>query len=234
MKVVILAGGFGTRLSEYTGTIPKPMVPIGGKPILAHILNIYRKYGHKDFYIALGYKGQIIRKYFSNKKNLKRDIRINLIDTGSNTLTGGRLLRLRKYLRNETFLLTYGDGVSNVNLNKLVNFHKKNKKMVTVTAVRPPARFGALEIKNNKVVKFTEKNQSGNNWINGGFFVMEPKFFKFLKNDKTILERTPLEKVSKLGELIAFKHAGFWQCMDHKSDKDILDSMIKKKRAVWL
>jgi len=234
MKVVILAGGFGTRLSEYTGTIPKPMVPIGGKPILAHILNIYRKYGHKDFYIALGYKGQIIRKYFSNKKNLKRDIRINLIDTGSNTLTGGRLLRLRKYLRNETFLLTYGDGVSNVNLNKLVNFHKKNKKMVTVTAVRPPARFGALEIKNNKVVKFTEKNQSGDNWINGGFFVMEPKFFKFLKNDKTILERTPLEKVSKLGELIAFKHAGFWQCMDHKSDKDILDSMIKKKRAVWL
>ena len=234
MKVVILAGGFGTRLSEYTGTIPKPMVPIGGKPILAHILNIYRKYGHKDFYIALGYKGQIIRKYFSNKKNLKRDIRVNLIDTGSNTLTGGRLLRLRKYLRNETFLLTYGDGVSNVNLNKLVNFHKKNKKMVTVTAVRPPARFGALEIKNNKVVKFTEKNQSGNNWINGGFFVMEPKFFKFLKNDKTILERKPLEKVSKLGELIAFKHAGFWQCMDHKSDKDILDSMIKKKRAVWL
>ena len=234
MKVVILAGGFGTRLSEYTGTIPKPMVPIGGKPILAHILNIYRKYGHKDFYIALGYKGQIIRKYFSNKKNLKRDIRINLIDTGSNTLTGGRLLRLRKYLRNETFLLTYGDGVSNVNLNKLVNFHKKNKKMVTVTAVRPPARFGALEIKNNKVVKFTEKNQSGENWINGGFFVIEPKFFKFLKNDKTILERTPLEKVSKLGELIAFKHAGFWQCMDHKSDIDILDSMIKKKRAVWL
>ena len=135
MKVVILAGGFGTRLSEYTGTIPKPMVPIGGKPILAHILNIYRKYGHKDFYIALGYKGQIIRRYFSNKKNLKKDIRINLIDTGSNTLTGGRLLRLRKYLRNETFLLTYGDGVSNVNLNKLVNFHKKNKKMVTVTAV---------------------------------------------------------------------------------------------------
>ena len=234
MKVVILAGGFGTRLSEYTGTIPKPMVPIGGKPILAHILNIYRKYGHKDFYIALGYKGQIIRKYFSNKKNLKRDIRVNLIDTGSNTLTGGRLLRLRKYLRNETFLLTYGDGVSNVNLNKLVNFHKKNKKMVTVTAVRPPARFGALEIKNNKVVKFTEKNPSGDNWINGGFFVMEPKFFKFLKNDKTILERKPLEKVSKLGELIAFKHAGFWQCMDHKSDKDILDSMIKKKRAVWL
>ena len=234
MKVVILAGGFGTRLSEYTGTIPKPMVPIGGKPILAHILNIYRKYGHKDFYIALGYKGQIIRKYFSNKKNLKKDISINLIDTGSNTLTGGRLLRLRKYLRNETFLLTYGDGVSNVNLNKLVNFHKKNKKMVTVTAVRPPARFGALEIKNNKVVKFTEKNQSGENWINGGFFVIEPKFFKFLKNDKTILERKPLEKVSKLGELIAFKHAGFWQCMDHKSDKDILDSMIKKKRAVWL
>ena len=234
MKVVILAGGFGTRLSEYTGTIPKPMVPIGDRPIIAHILDIYRKYGHKEFYIALGYKGQIIRKYFSNRKNLKKDVHINLIDTGFNTLTGGRLLRLKKYLSNETFLLTYGDGVSNVNLNRLVKFHKKNKKMVTVTAVRPPARFGALEIKKNKVVKFTEKNQSGENWINGGFFVIEPKFFKFLKNDKTILERKPLEKASKLGELIAFKHSGFWQCMDHKSDKDILDNMIKKKRAVWL
>ena len=234
MKVVILAGGFGTRLSEYTGTIPKPMVPIGDRPIIAHILDIYRKYGHKEFYIALGYKGQIIRKYFSNRKNLKKDVHINLIDTGFNTLTGGRLLRLKKYLSNETFLLTYGDGVSNVNLNRLVKFHKKNKKMVTVTAVRPPARFGALEIKKNKVVKFTEKNQSGENWINGGFFVIEPKFFKFLKNDKTILERKPLEQVSKLGELVAFKHPGFWQCMDHKSDKDILDNMIKKKRAVWL
>ena len=135
MKVVILAGGFGTRLSEYTGTIPKPMVPIGDRPIIAHILDIYRKYGHKEFYIALGYKGQIIRKYFSNRKNLKKDVHINLIDTGFNTLTGGRLLRLKKYLSNETFLLTYGDGVSNVNLNRLVKFHKKNKKMVTVTAV---------------------------------------------------------------------------------------------------
>ena len=229
MKVVILAGGFGTRLSEYTGTIPKPMVPIGGKPILAHILNIYRKYGHKDFYIALGYKGQIIRKYFSNKKNLKRDIRVNLIDTGSNTLTGGRLLRLRKYLRNETFLLTYGDGVSNVNLNKLVNFHNKNKKTFTMTAVRPPARFGAIKIKGNYVNYFREKHNLDEGWINGGFFVIEPKFLRYLKNDNTFLEREPFEKLTKNKELIAYKHEGFWQCMDTLRDKEILEKKLKQK-----
>ena len=232
MKVVILAGGFGTRLSEYTGTIPKPMVSVGGRPILEHIIKIYSKYGHKDFYIALGYKGNIIKKYF-NKKKFK-DIKINLIETGINTYTGGRVLRLKKYLKNETFLLTYGDGVSDINIDKLIKFHKNNKKMVTVTAVRPPARFGALEIKGNKVTKFKEKNTAGESWINGGFFVVNPEFFKFLKNDRTILERSPLEEVTKKKQLSAFKHAGFWQCMDHKSDKDILDKMIKQKKAIWL
>ena len=232
MKVVILAGGFGTRLSEYTGTIPKPMVPVGGRPILEHIIKIYSKYGHKDFYIALGYKGNIIKKYFKKKK--LKNIKINLIETGINTYTGGRVLRLKKYLKNEPFLLTYGDGVSDININKLIKFHKKNKKIVTVTAVRPPARFGALEIRGNKVTKFKEKNVAGESWINGGFFVVNPEFFKFLKNDSTILERSPLEKVTKIKQLSAFKHPGFWQCMDHKSDKDILDKIIKQKKAIWL
>tara|TARA_Y100000591_G_C21749669_1_gene654018 strand:- start:343 stop:1041 length:699 start_codon:yes stop_codon:yes gene_type:complete len=232
MKVVILAGGFGTRLSEYTGTIPKPMVPVGGRPILEHIIKIYSKYGHKDFYIALGYKGNIIKKYFKKKKF--KNIKINLIETGINTYTGGRVLRLKKYLKNEPFLLTYGDGVSDININKLIKFHKKNKKIVTVTAVRPPARFGALEIRGNKVTKFKEKNVAGESWINGGFFVVNPEFFKFLKNDSTILERSPLEKVTKIKQLSAFKHPGFWQCMDHKSDKDILDKIIKQKKAIWL
>ena len=232
MKVVILAGGFGTRLSEYTGTIPKPMVPVGGRPILEHIIKIYSKYGHKDFYIALGYKGNIIKKYFKKKKF--KNIKINLIETGINTFTGGRVLRLKKYLKNEPFLLTYGDGVSDININKLIKFHKKNKKIVTVTAVRPPARFGALEIRGNKVTKFKEKNIVGESWINGGFFVINPEFFKFLKNDRTILERAPLEKVTKIKQLSAFKHPGFWQCMDHKSDKDILDKIIKQKKAIWL
>ncbi len=232
MKVVILAGGFGTRLSEYTGTIPKPMVPVGGRPILEHIIKIYSKYGHKDFYIALGYKGNIIKKYFKKKKF--KNIKINLIETGIKTYTGGRILRLKKYLKNETFLLTYGDGVSDININRLIKFHKKNKKIVTVTAVRPPARFGALEIRGNKVTKFKEKNVAGESWINGGFFVVDPEFFKFLKNDSTILERSPLEEVTKINQLSAFKHPGFWQCMDHKSDKDILDKIIKQKKAIWL
>ena len=227
MKVVILAGGFGTRLSEYTKTIPKPMININGKPMLLYIMKLYAKHGFKNFYIALGYRGKIIKKFF-NKKFF--DWNINLIETGKNTMTGGRLKRLKKYVGNETFMMTYGDGLSNVNLKKLLKFHKKNKKLVTLTAVRPPARFGALRLKGHNVNYFKEKSQLDEGWINGGFFVMEPKFLKFIKNDNTYLEREPLEQMTKKRQLMAFKHKGFWQCMDTKRDKDKLDKILKSKK----
>ena len=231
MKVVILAGGFGTRLSEYTDTIPKPMVPIGGKPIIEHIMEIYAYYGHKEFYIALGYKGDVIKQYF---KNFKKDWKINLIDTGSDTFTGGRLKRLQKYLLNEPFMLTYGDGLSNINITELIKFHQTHKKMVTISAVRPPARFGSLSLKGDDVVKFKEKTQLGESWIKGGFFVINPKFLEFIEGDNTVLESKPLEKVTDLKEIRAFKHEGFWQCMDHKLDKDLLDGMVKDNKAPWI
>ena len=231
MKLVILAGGFGTRLSEYTDSIPKPMVPIGNKPIIEHIMGIYASYGHKEFYVALGYKGDVIRKYF---KNFKKDWKVNLIDTGSDTFTGGRLKRLEKYLSKENFLLTYGDGLSNIDINKLIKFHEAHKKIVTISAVRPPARFGSLNLKGSEVLKFKEKTQLGDSWINGGFFVINPKFFNFLQDDKTVLEAAPLEKVTELKQIRAFKHEGFWQCMDHKMDKDLLEQMYKKKKAPWI
>ncbi len=232
MKVVILAGGFGTRLSEYTDTIPKPMVPIGGKPIIEHIMDIYSKFGHNEFYIALGYKGEVIKDYFKNFKN--PSWKINLIDTGSDTLTGGRLKRMEKYISNENFLLTYGDGISNIDINELIKFHSSHNKMVTISAVRPPARFGSLGLDGSDVVKFKEKKQLGESWINGGFFVMNSKFFSFLSGDKSVLEKEPLEKITKLKELKAFKHEGFWQCMDHKLDKDYLDQLISEKKAPWI
>ena len=178
MKIILLAGGFGTRLPEYTKTIPKPMIDIAGKPMLLHIMKHYAKYGFKDFYIALGYKGEMIKKFFN--KNFF-DWNVHLIETGKNTMTGGRLKRLTKYIGKETFMMTYGDGLSNVNLNKLLNFHKKNKKLVTLTAVRPPARFGAIKLKGNQVSYFKEKSKLDEGWINGGFFVMEPQFLKFIK-----------------------------------------------------
>ena len=227
MKVVVLAGGFGTRLSEYTKTIPKPMISIGNKPMLLHIMNLYAKYGFKDFYIALGYKGKIIKKFF-NKKFF--DWNINFIETGRNTMTGGRLKRLKKYIGKETFMMTYGDGLSNVNLKKLLKFHKKKKKLVTLTAVRPPARFGALKLKGHYVSSFKEKSKLDEGWINGGFFVMEPEFLKFIKNDNTYLEREPLEAVTQKKQLAAFRHEGFWQCMDTKRDKDNLNKILKRKK----
>ena len=227
MKVVILVGGFGTRLSEYTKTIPKPMVDIAGKPMLLYIMKQYAKYGFKDFYIALGYKGEIIKKFF-NKKFF--DWNINLIETGKNTMTGGRLKRLKKHIGEETFMMTYGDGLSNINLKKLLKFHKINKKLVTLTAVRPPARFGALQLKSDLVSYFKEKSKTDENWINGGFFVMEPDFFKFLKNDHTILERRPLENIAKKKQLAAFRHEGFWRCVDTKKDKDKLNEIFSKKK----
>tara|TARA_B100000965_G_scaffold19470_1_gene14541 strand:- start:2010 stop:2708 length:699 start_codon:yes stop_codon:yes gene_type:complete len=231
MKVVILAGGFGTRLSEYTDNIPKPMVPIGDIPIIHHIINIYARYGHKEYYIALGYKGDVIKSYFKNKV---KDLNINLIDTGSETLTGGRVKRLEKYLKGETFLLTYGDGLSNINIDELVTFHKSHKKIITMSAVRPPARFGALTLQDTRIEKFKEKVQLNDNWINGGFFVVNQEFFQYLKNDQTILEKEPIENVVKDDQIRAFRHEGFWQCMDHKVDKDFLDKLVKEKKAPWL
>tara|TARA_A100001037_G_C15006121_1_gene569477 strand:- start:154 stop:843 length:690 start_codon:yes stop_codon:yes gene_type:complete len=227
MKVVILAGGFGTRLSEYTKDIPKPMVKINGIPIIVHIMKHYFKYGYKDFYVALGYKGKVLRDFFK-KKNFKWNVK--LIDTGKKTMTGGRLLRLNRLLKNETFLMTYGDGVSNVNIKKLVNFHFKSKKIVTLTAVRPPARFGAIKIKNNIVKSFREKSKLDEGWINGGFFVINPSFFKFIKGDHTYLEKEPLERASKKKQLAAFKHKEFWQCMDTKRDKINLEKIFRMKK----
>ena len=227
MKVVLLAGGFGTRLSEYTKTIPKPMIEVGGQPMLVHIMKQYAKYGFKDFYIALGYKGETIKKFF-NKKFF--DWNINLIETGKNTMTGGRLKRLKKYVGKTTFMMTYGDGISNVNLGKLIKFHKKNNKLVTLTAVRPPGRFGAIKLKGNSVSYFKEKSKLDEGWINGGFFVMEPEFLKFIKNDNTYLEREPLEAVTQKKQLAAFRHEGFWQCMDTKRDKDNLNKILKRKK----
>ena len=227
MKLVILAGGLGTRMPEYTKTIPKPMVKVNKLPIIQHIINHYLKFGIKEFYIALGYKKEIIKKYFKNKKF---NYEIHLVDTGLATMTGGRIKRLKKFLdKNEDFMLTYGDGISNVNIKKLYNLHKKNRSLVTLTAVRPPARFGALKLLGNKVKYFKEKSKVDEGWINGGFFVMNEKFINYIKNDKTYLEREPLEKATKLNQLSAYKHFGFWQCIDTKRDKDRVETLLKKK-----
>ena len=251
MKVIILAGGLGTRLSEYTELIPKPMVSIGSNPILWHIMKHYSSFGHKDFFIALGYKSEIIKEYFFNYKILNSDFSINLktgkvtneksenvdwnvnlIDTGQNSLTGERVRRLKNYIGNETCLLTYGDGLSDINISKLIEFHKDHRKLVTVSAVRPPARFGQLEIKGNLVESFKEKPQINEGWINGGFFIIEPKFFDYIENDNTSLEKEPLEKVASEGELMAYKHEGFWQCVDTKRDYEFLQTLWEKG-APW-
>jgi len=230
MKVVILAGGKGTRISEYTKSIPKPMIKIGSKPILEHIIRYYIKYGFEDFIIAGGHKHSIIRDYFKKKKNLAK---IKVINTGNSSLTGKRLVKLKNDLT-DTFMLTYGDGLSSVNLNKLLKFHKKNKKKITMTAVHPPARFGELEIKNDIVKKFEEKPQLQKGWINGGFFVVEPEFLKFIGNKNVMLERSPITKAVKTKNLTAFKHKGFWFCMDTLRDKKVLEEMIKNKKSPWL
>lgn len=227
MKVVILAGGFGTRISEYTKSIPKPMIKIKGMPILVHIMKHYAKFGFNNFYIALGYKGNVIKNYFKKKK-FKWNI--NLINTGKNTMTGGRLRKLKKYLMGESFFLTYGDGLSNVNIKKLLEFHKNNKKLVTLTAVRPPARFGALKLKGNVVKYFKEKSKMDEGWINGGFFVINSKFFSYIRNDNTYLEREPLENITKKKQLAVYRHNGFWQCIDTKRDLILLNKILKSKK----
>ena len=243
MKVVILAGGFGTRMAEYTKTIPKPMVSVNGKPILVHIIEQYLKYGFSDFYLSIGYKSNVIAKYFLKKKvsisKLKKGIsikkkinnkicKITLVFTGNKTMTGGRIKKLTKFLDKETFMCTYGDGLSNINLKKLVKFHNTHRKLATVTAVRPRSRFGKLDIKGNIVKNFKEKPEMESGWINGGFFVFNPNFLKLIKNDNTVLEKEPLEKASKSKNLFAFKHESFWHCMDTKRDRDNLAKILKK------
>lgn len=245
MKVVLLAGGFGTRLAEFTDVIPKPMVEIGGKPIIWHIMKRYAHFNHKDFFVALGYKSETVKDYFLNYRNLNSDLSIDLstgrveslreesldwnvtlVDTGRDTMTGGRLKRLQKYLVGERFMLTYGDGVSDIDINSLIDFHISHGKMVTMTAVRPTARFGELELDGDKVESFIEKPQLHGGWINGGFFVIEPEFLDFISDDSIMLERQPLEQAAKRGELMAYRHEGFWQCMDTKRDHDFLQSLL--------
>ena len=251
MKVVILSGGFGTRISEYTTVIPKPMIPINGKPIIEHIMEIYSKYGFKDFYLALGYKANVIKEYFYNYeilnsnfkidfknrsvtpyKKQEKDWTVNLIDTGENTMTGGRLKRLKDYIKDDTFLLTYGDAVTNLDINEVIKFHYSHGKMITVTGVRPPARFGELTInENNEVLEFKEKPNINEGWINGGFFVIEPRFLDYINGDNCILEKEPLEKAAKSKELVAYLHDGFWHCIDTKRDKDNLEEIIKNNKT---
>ena len=252
MKVIVLAGGFGTRLSEFTESLPKPMVPIGDKPILWHIMNHYAYFGHKDFYVALGYKAEVIKEFFLHYRTLNADFsvdlhtgdvkshqldevdwRVTLVNTGHHSMTGGRVKRMKTYIGNETCMLTYGDGLSDVDLDQLITFHKSHEKMVTVTAVHPVARFGELEIKDEQVTSFQEKPQTGEGWINGGFFVIEPKFFELIEEDKTILEREPLERAAQMGELMAFRHKGFWQGMDTKRDRDKLEEFWNSGKAPW-
>ena len=253
MKVILLAGGLGTRLSKYTETLPKPMVQIGGKPILWHIMKTYAKFGHKDFYVALGYKAELIKEYFLHYRTLNADFtvdlgtgvvnshqldevdwKVTLVNTGQHSMTGGRVKRMKPFIGNETCLLNYGDGVSNVDLDQLITFHKSHGKMVTVTAVHPGARFGELEMKGEQVTSFQEKPQTKQGWINGGYFVIEPNFFELIEGDQTILEREPLEHTAQMGELMAYQHEGFWQCMDTKRDRDNLEVFWRSGKAPWI
>ncbi len=252
MKVVLLAGGSGTRLAEYTHAVPKPMVPIGGRPILWHIMRRYAHFGHNEFMVALGYKSEIIKDYFLNYRQLNSDFtvdlstgkldihgvtstdwKVTLIDTGITTMTGGRLKRLSSFLKDEPFLMTYGDGLSDIDINQLLDFHKSHGRMITVTSVRPIARFGELEIDRGRVTSFQEKPQMNQGWINGGYFVIQPEFFSLIEDDLTILEQEPLEIASKQGELMAYTHDGFWQCVDTKRDLDLLTNLWKLNKAPW-
>jgi glucose-1-phosphate cytidylyltransferase len=253
MKVVILAGGFGTRLSEETDIKPKPMVEIGGKPILWHIMKIYSSYGFNDFIVCLGYKGYVIKEYFSNYFLHQSDVtidlqknnmdihhskaepwKITLVDTGGNTMTGGRVKRVREYIGDETFMLTYGDGVGDINIKKLMEFHRYKKKYATVTSVQPSGRFGSLVLDDKKnVLSFQEKPKGDGSWINGGFFVLEPSVFDYIKSDETIWEKEPLEGLARDSQLVAFTHSGFWQPMDTLRDKNHLEQLWIAGKAPW-
>jgi glucose-1-phosphate cytidylyltransferase len=253
MKTVILAGGMGSRLSEETQVKPKPMVEIGGIPILLHIMKIYARYGYRDFIIALGYRGESIKNYFINYPILSSDVTVHLkegrveftnsmvedwivrlMDTGEMSMTGGRLHRLEQMLRPAgTFMLTYGDGVADIDISALVAFHRRHGKLATVTAVRPPARFGTMAFDGEQVVNFQEKPQTGEGWINGGFFVFEPTVFDYLHGDETVLEKEPLERLAADGQLMSYKHEGFWQPMDTIRDRDFLNEQWRSGRAPW-
>jgi glucose-1-phosphate cytidylyltransferase len=255
MKVVILAGGRGTRISEESQLKPKPMVEIGEHPILWHIMKIYSYYGFNDFVICLGYKGQMIKEFFANyylhmsdvtfdfrdhnkmiiHQNVAEPWKVTLVDTGLDTLTGGRLLRVKGYVGDDTFMLTYGDGVSDVDMKRLAQYHREHGKTVTMTAVQPGGRFGVLNINStdNNIDGFVEKAVEDGGWINGGFMVMEPEVFRYLKNDATILERDPFEKLSAEGKMCAYKHTGFWHCMDTLRDKFVLEDYWNNDRAPW-
>jgi glucose-1-phosphate cytidylyltransferase len=252
LKVLILAGGFGTRLAEYTDIVPKPMVSIGGRPILWHIMKRYADFSHKDFFLALGYKGEIIKDYFLNHRPLNSDFsvdlctgtvtplqpghldwRVTLVDTGERSMTGGRVKRLAPFVRDGTFMLTYGDGLASIDLDRLLAFHRSHGKLVTVTAVHPVARFGELTINESQVVAFREKPQVHDGWINGGFFVCEPPFLEFIGGDDTVLEAEPLEKAAEAGQLMAYRHEGFWQCLDTKRDRDLLEALWEGGNAPW-
>jgi len=253
MKVAILAGGAGSRLAEETMVKPKPMVEIGGKPILWHIMKHYSYYGHSDFIVALGYRGEHIKKYFMDFCSLHNNLTVktkngdvhmheneghsdwtvDLIDTGLETLTGGRIKRLASYVGNQTFMLTWGDGVSDVNLRALLEFHRSHGKLATLTAVRPTARYGHLELNGDAVKEFSEKPQTSEGWINGAFFVLEPGVFEYIEGDHTQWEREPMEQLARDGQLMAYRHVGFWQCMDTLREKHILNEMWYTGRAPW-
>jgi len=230
MKAVILAGGYGTRFGEETHLKPKPMIEIGGKPILWHILKIYSAYKINEFVICCGYKGNVIKEYFSKFDSALWNI--ELIDTGIDTMTGGRIKRIQNHI-DDTFCLTYGDGLSDIDINSLISFHKEKKSLATLTAVHPPERFGVLELSEEYVTEFHEKHRGQSSWINGGFFVFEPEIFDYINDDTTILERAPLETLAKEKKLTAFKHNGFWHSMDTLRDKNNLESLWNSKKAPW-
>lgn len=252
MKVVILAGGLGTRLSEETVSIPKPMVTIGGWPVLWHIMKIYSSFGYNEFVVALGYKSEIVKDYFlhycdyfgdltvdlgsgaiESRRRHTENWRVHLIDTGLHTLTGGRIRRLRSVLGDEPFMLTYGDGVSDVDINAVVDFHRQKKASATITAVRPTARFGGIKFDGDNVVGFAEKRQSEEGWINGGFMVLEPTIFDYLSSDKDVLEVDLLERLAKQNDFVAYKHPGFWQCMDTVRDRHLLEELWASDNPPW-
>ena len=231
MKTVILAGGLGTRLAEYTDRIPKPMVQLGAKPILSHIMNFYQSYGYDDFIIAAGYKKEIIKEYYKDSKEFKN---LKIVDTGKDTMTGGRLLRLKSYFnKNEDFFMTYGDGLCAINLDDLKKFHENHKKVATVTAVHPPVRFGELEIIGDDVVEFEEKPQAKAGWINGGYFTLNYKVFDYIKNDKTLFEKEPMKNLLNNKNLKAYKYEGFWKCMDTLRDKIDIEKILIDKGEIW-